>query len=377
MRAPILQQRDILRIASDVIEEGRQMPADAALRRLLKGRGFSQPEKFTITRLVFAYYRWLRWVEEIGPGHRQLERALELQEAFAKDPGCISDEELVAKAVPEWVHEQARMTAETLREFQQEPRLWLRSRRGAAKQVAEELANCKRQGTVPDAFWYRGNADLFQTDAFRAGLFEIQDLSSQCVGHVCAARPGETWWDACAGEGGKTLHLADQMENRGMIWATDRAEWRLEKLKRRAARARIFNYRVKHWANPAHLPIKSRVDGLLLDAPCSGIGTWGRNPHMRWTVTAQDVAELAEVQLDLLGRTAALVKPGGRVIYSVCTLSEAETVGVTRRFEEAHPEFSRMTLVNPTEPGTGGDELWLWPAAVHANGMYVGAWQKK
>src|SRR5690606_4499564 len=142
-----------------------------------------------------------------------------------------------------------------------------------------------------------------------------------------------TWWDACAGEGGKTLHLADQMENRGMIWATDRAQWRLDKLKRRAARAKVYNYRSKHWVNPSHLPLRARVDGLLVDAPCSGLGTWGRNPHMRWTVSGKDVAELAAVQANLLSVVAGSVKPGGRLIYSVCTLSHAETEKVADGFD--------------------------------------------
>src|SRR6185503_9755757 len=132
-------------------------------------------------------------------------------------------------------------------------------------------------------------------------------------------------WDACAGGGGKTLHLSDLMENRGLIWASDREEWRLKKLKQRAARAKAFNYRAALWDGGAKLPTKTKFDGVLVDAPCGGIGTWQRNPHARWTTTAEDVEELSEVQGLLLANVAPSVKPGGKLIYSVCTLTRSET----------------------------------------------------
>ncbi len=164
--------------------------------------------------------------------------------------------------------------------------------------LAEELGDCRvfGEGRLADTLEYRGRSDLFRTRHFHAGEFEVQDLNSQAVGLICGPQPGETWWDACAGEGGKTLHLSDLMENRGLIWASDRAAWRLAKLKRRAARAGVFNYRAVTWDGGPRLPTKTKFDGVLVDAPCSGIGTWHRNPHARWTTTAEDVKELSEVQ---------------------------------------------------------------------------------
>src|SRR4029077_5055580 len=137
---------------------------------------------------------------------------------------------------------------------------------------------------------------------------------------ICAPEPAQTVWDACAGEGGKTLHLSDLMQNKGLIWASDRAEWRLQILKRRAARAGVFNYRPKLWNGGPKLPTKTLFDIVLLDAPCSGIGTWQRNPHGRWTTTPDDIYELAELQSRLLSPAAAAVNPGGKLIYSACTL---------------------------------------------------------
>src|SRR5262249_48202538 len=162
--------------------------------------------------------------------------------------------------------------------------------------------------------------------------FELQDITSQAVGFICAPQPGQTVWDACAGEGGKTLHLSDLMENKGLIWATDRAEWRLQILKRRAARAGAFNYRAKFWNGSSKLPTKTLFDIVLVDAPCSGIGTWRRNPHARWTTTPNDIRELAQLQTQLLTHVASAVKPGGKLIYSACTLARAETSELVKAF---------------------------------------------
>ena len=194
------------------------------------------------------------------------------------------------------------------------------------------------------ALRYRGSADLHKTPGFQSGLFEIQDLASQLVGHACAAAPGETWWDACAGEGGKALHLSDLMRNKGLVWATDRSVRRLSLLKRRAARAGMFNYRSAVWTGAAAAPFRTKCDGVLVDAPCSGVGTWRRNPHARWTTTLEDVAELAAVQSGLLGRAAAVREAGGRLVYSVCTLTRSETTAVADAFEAAHRDFEPAAL---------------------------------
>src|SRR5690606_4715628 len=133
-------------------------------------------------------------------------------------------------------------------------------------------------------------------------------------------------------EGGKTLHLSALMQNKGLIWASDRAEWRLRSLKRRTGRAQVFNYRAAAWDGGPKLPTKTKFDGVLVDAPCSGVGTWQRNPHARWTTTENDVRELAEIQKRLLTNVAPNVKPGGKLIFAVCTLTRAETTEVVEQF---------------------------------------------
>jgi 16S rRNA (cytosine967-C5)-methyltransferase len=229
---------------------------------------------------------------------------------------------------------------------------------------------------------YKGEEDLFRRAEFHAGEFEIQDIASQAVGLLCAPKPGETWWDACAGEGGKLLHLSDLMENKGLIWASDRAAWRLKNLKRRTARAKAFNYRAALWDGGTKLPTKTKFDGVLVDAPCSGVGTWQRNPHARWTTTLEDVAELAEVQKRLLAHVAPSVKTGGKLIYSVCTLTRSETEDVIKTFNENQSEFEPLALpdIIPAEERqsllTSSPTMTIWPQDLGGNGMFVAAWRR-
>ena len=306
----------------------------------------------------------------------QVQQALLMRDRFASAPDQFSDHELLARAIPPWVPGQIDIHPGWLQSLQHEPRLWLRARPGKGRALADKLGECWVPGNpaLADTVEYRGREDLFRTPEFHAGDFEVQDVSSQIVGLACAPIPGETWWDACAGEGGKLLHLSDLMQNKGLIWASDRAEWRLKRLKLRAARAKVFNYRSEMWDGGEKLPTRTKFDGVLIDAPCSGIGTWQRNPHARWTTSLKDVEELAGVQKQLLRNVAGSVKPGGRLVYAVCTLTRAETIEVASAFEKEFPEFKRLPLMDPLKPeAEAGWPLWLWPAN-GGNGMFVAAW---
>jgi len=222
---------------------------------------------------------------------------------------------------------------------------------------------------------YFGKADLFRTPEFHSGEFELQDINSQAVGFVCAPEPRQTWWDACAGEGGKLLHLSDLMRNQGLIWASDRAEWRLRRLKRRTARARVFNYRAALWDGGPKLPTKGKFDGVLIDAPCSGTGTWQRNPHARWTLLPSDVKELKKVQLKLLTHAANAVKPGGKIIYSVCSLARSESSDVVEEFENLKLGFTPVQVRNPlADSASAVGTISLWPQDYEGNGMFIAAW---
>ncbi len=370
-----------LGIAARVIEkaDGRT-PADAVLKRELALAGHYSPSTRTeASQAVFSYYRWQGWLEADRPIEVRLRRALHFAKSFAEKPESFSTESLVQRALPAWAMPEIDGEMEWVRSVQKEPRLWLRAKKGTGKLLGEKLGNCwiPPQRELEDAIDYQGGEDLFRTPEFHSGEFELQDINSQVVGLCCDPQPGETWWDACAGEGGKMLHLSDLMQNKGLIWASDRAGWRLEKLKRRAARARAFNYRSVLWNGGESRPTKTRFDGLLVDAPCSGAGTWQRNPHARWTTTIEDVRELGGIQRQLLAHAAPAVKPGGSLIYAVCSMTRTETREVAEFFEKQFPEFEPRPFPNPFQPSVPRHLLQLWPQDTGGNGMFVASWRRK
>jgi 16S rRNA (cytosine967-C5)-methyltransferase len=375
---------DIYQVVAEVIRSAsRQKPADSALREVLKQMRDLPPfDAAEISKAVFTYYRWHGWTLDERNVEARMRLAQRLADRFVANPAAIPIADLRAKAVPEWTAEQVAVNDDWLRSLQREPKLWLRTKRGQMPALMRKLSGTQVSTFTPETLVYEGEEDLFRTPEFHAGEFEIQDISSQAVGILCDPKPGETWWDACAGEGGKLLHLSDLMHNKGLIWASDRAEWRLKKLKRRTARAQVFNYRAALWDGGAKLPTKTKFDGVLVDAPCSGVGTWQRNPHARWTTTMQDVRELAELQRKLLAHVAPNVKPGGKLIYSACTLTRSETTERAEMFGRAHPEFEPMNFELPG--GQKSDSLltpaatiMIWPQDLSGNGMFVAAWRRR
>jgi 16S rRNA (cytosine967-C5)-methyltransferase len=370
------------RAASIIDQVTPELPADSALREALSGNHeLSAAEKRAAARAVFVYYRWWQWLEAGGTTQQRLAAALALQARYDADESSIKPEALAARAVPAWVASEIDpVPPGWLQQLQRDPALWIRIQREFAASVPRALGNCTPAdlsaylATAPSpatAYRFGGFNDLFRTDEFHKGLFEIQDLASQLVGLACAPQPGETWWDTCAGEGGKTLHLADLMENKGVIWASDRSARRLAALKKRAGRAKVFNYRAVNWNGGPFLPTKTKFDGILIDAPCSGVGTWQRNPHARWSTTLEDVRELADLQAQLLNHVAGSLKPGGRLIYSVCTVTRSETTAVAEAFAATHPELEPLAVLG------GAPQRFIWPQDVNANGMFIAAWKRK
>jgi len=358
----------------------QENPADKVLREQLKAERDIMPgDARAISQTVFNYFRWRGWLDLDAPLNLQLRKSRELASHFIDVPQSFSDASLVDRVAPKWLAAEMDITPAWARAIQAEPRLWLRAKPGQGMRLVEKLGAAKLEKTLlPDAVHYKGEEDLFKRDEFHAGEFEIQDIASQAVGWLCAPKPGETWWDTCAGEGGKTLHLSALMQNKGLIWCSDRAEWRLKNLKRRAARAQVFNFRAADWDGGAKLPTKTKFDGVLVDAPCSGVGTWQRNPHARWTTTLQDVTELAALQKQLLAHAAPSLKPGAKLIYAVCTLTRAETAGVVADFNARFGnEFEPMEL--PPLPTLTGHTatLTIWPDNLSGNGMFIAGWQRK
>ncbi|MGX7952344.1 RsmB/NOP family class I SAM-dependent RNA methyltransferase [Tsuneonella sp. HG249] len=192
-----------------------------------------------------------------------------------------------------------------------------------------------------------------QWEAFRDGLIEVQDAGSQLACHAVGAKPGELIIDLCAGAGGKTLALAAEMENGGALVAADTDRQRLSRLSPRAERAGAGIIELRLLNPGRELEVLSDLDGnadaVLVDAPCSGTGTWRRNPEARWRLTPERLQRFAETQARLLGIGAELVRPGGRLVYVVCSLLDEEGAGQVDRFLASRPGW----LAEPAELALG------------------------
>lgn len=216
--------------------------------------------------------------------------------------------------------------------------------------------------------------NITQTTAFQEGLVEVQDEGSQLIVNVIEAQPGQAILDLCAGAGGKTLALAALLQNKGRIVATDTALWRLKRTKERLKRAGAFNVELRELSGLHDKWLKrqsERFDRVLVDAPCSGSGTWRRNPDQKWNITAGDIAELTALQKSLLEAAAPLVKPGGFLVYATCSLLCEENEDVAAAFLEAHPSFSLVPCGLEEAPF-----LSLSPLQNNTDGFFAAKFEK-
>ena len=224
---------------------------------------------------------------------------------------------------------------------------------------------------LPDAIRVDRGANLWGLPKEISRTLDIQDLASQAVGHVCAPNPRSRWWDVCAGSGGKALHLAMLMKNRGSILATDVRESILAQFERRKREAGLRLVELRRWDGLKEPAPEGAFDGILLDAPCSGLGTWHRNPDARWRTTDERVSELAGIQATLLAACAPRLTPGGALVYATCTLTEAENHGVLDAFLAAHPDFTPSPFPNPLNGVPCDGRLTIFPWEGPCNGMFI------
>jgi 16S rRNA (cytosine967-C5)-methyltransferase len=193
----------------------------------------------------------------------------------------------------------------------------------------------------------QGAGSIQNLPGFKEGWWSVQDCSAQLVAHFLDPQPGETVIDACAAPGGKTTHMAELMADQGVIWGCDRHASRLKKVKENAARLQISSIQI-HAEDSRHIPQFEGVgDRVLLDAPCSGLGTLHRHADARWRQTPESVQELAQLQTELLTQAATWVKPNGTLVYATCTLHPAENEAVIERFLQNAPQWQ----IVPPEPG--------------------------
>lgn len=186
--------------------------------------------------------------------------------------------------------------------------------------------------------------DIFKTESFANGLFEVQDEGSQLVTMLTGAKPGELVIDACAGNGGKSLFLSGLMKNRGTVIASDLSPAKLENLRRRATRAGAFN--IKTVSRDELNKYNEMADCVFIDAPCSGMGVFRRNPDSKWHLTTDDIKQLASKQKEIISEYSRLVKPGGRLVYVTCTISREENEDVVNGFLKENDDFQKIPAVS-------------------------------
>lgn len=185
----------------------------------------------------------------------------------------------------------------------------------------------------PEALVLKERANVFLTDAFKQGLFEVQDANSQLVAGYLDVKPGMRVVDTCAGAGGKTLHIASLMENKGQLIAMDLYESKLKQLKLRAKRNGAFNieYRIIDTTKVIK-KLHEKADRVLIDAPCSGLGVLKRNPDAKWKLQPEFIDNIRKVQAEVLESYSKIVKPGGKLVYATCSVLPSENQEQVEKF---------------------------------------------
>ena len=212
----------------------------------------------------------------------------------------------------------------------------------------------------PDALKLKERANVFQTEAFKNGFFEVQDASSQLVAEFLDVKPGMRVVDACAGAGGKTLHLASLMENKGQIIAMDIYANKLNELKRRAKRNGAHNITNKVIVSSKTIKkMVNSADRVLIDAPCSGIGVLKRNPDSKWKLQPEFLDTIRKTQKDILSSYSRLVKKGGQMVYATCSILPSENQDQVATFLKENPTFELVKDKKVSVAQSGYDGFYM------------------
>ncbi|RZJ56244.1 MAG: RsmB/NOP family class I SAM-dependent RNA methyltransferase, partial [Acidovorax sp.] len=238
-----------------------------------------------------------------------------------------------------------------------------------------------------------GKPALTKLDVFTRGAVEVQDEGSQLLALLLEAKRGEMVVDFCAGAGGKTLAIGASMRSTGRLYAFDVSGHRLDALKPRLARSGLSNVHpaaIAHERDDRVKRLAGKIDRVLVDAPCSGLGTLRRNPDLKWRQTPKAVEELVAKQTAILDSAARLLKSGGRLVYATCSILPQENEAIAEAFSAAHPEFvlvdagellTQLKVEGAPQLCSGGESgtgyLRLWPHVHHTDGFFAAVWTRK
>jgi len=264
-------------------------------------------------------------------------------------------------------------------------------------EVKAELAKAAIKSEVtPFSPWglrIEGKPALTKLDAFARGAVEVQDEGSQLLALLLDAKRGEMVVDFCAGAGGKTLAIGATMRNTGRLYAFDTSAHRLDALKPRLARSKLSNVHpaaIAHERDDRIKRLAGKIDRVLVDAPCSGLGTLRRNPDLKWRQSPKSVEELTVKQTAILQSAARLVKPGGRLVYATCSVLPEENEAIAEAFGAANPDFEPVDAAELLQGlkvegfealcaggADGRRNLRLWPHRHSTDGFFAAVWNRK
>ncbi len=233
------------------------------------------------------------------------------------------------------------------------------------KKLMEEGIETTTNSKFPHALLLTKRMNIFGSQSFRQGLFEMQDAGSQLIAPFLRVEPGMRVIDACAGAGGKTLHLAALMQNKGRIVAMDTEGWKLDELRKRARRAGANNIETKIIENSKTIKrLSNSADRLLLDVPCSGLGVLKRNPDAKWKLSPEYISRVRSLQQQILSEYTTMIKPGALMVYSTCSILPSENEEQVRQFLDSNPSFELI------------EEKYCWPSEGF-DGFYMALIKKK
>jgi 16S rRNA (cytosine967-C5)-methyltransferase len=381
----------VIQALDQIYNEG--LYADKVVQKTLKSdkRWGSRDRKF-VAETIYDMVRWKRLYDEIAgtKGHYSKENlwknfavwavlkgySLPDWKQFDGTPtrrikGKFDEFQKVRKireSIPDWMDEVGeKELGETwdreLKELNKQAKVVLRvnkikiNRSDLKKRLAEENIETEYIKGYPDALVLTERKNVFLTQAFKQGLFEVQDASSQLVAPFLDVKPGQKVIDTCAGAGGKSLHLASLMENRGQIIAMDIYGHKLTELKKRARRDGIHNIENRVIEGTKTIKkLRGKADRVLIDAPCSGLGVLKRNPDSKWKLEGDFLNRIRETQASILDQYASMVKPGGKLVYATCSILPSENQEQVKAFLKKHPEFEFVeeNKVSPADSGFDG-----------------------
>jgi 16S rRNA (cytosine967-C5)-methyltransferase len=409
-------------------------PTDAIVAKFFRdNRGFGPRERATLTDTVYNVLRKKLRFDHFAPsgsGGKErrlailgfaaprafLEGAINEQElAWIKKIDAVKTDDLLDRHrhnLPEWLVEPLKEQLidkkgagfwQYVESLDTNPGLDLRVNMLNEKRddVAKELAKVAVQSEpTPFSPWglrISDKAALRNLSVYKRGAIEVQDEGSQLLALLVDAKRGEMVADFCAGAGGKTLAIGASMRNTGRLYAFDTSAHRLEGLKPRLARSSLSNVHpaaIAHERDERIKRLAGKMDRVLVDAPCSGLGTLRRNPALKWRQTPKLIEEMAALQTAILQSAARLVKSGGRLVYATCSLLKDENEAIALKFSAANPDFEMLQvgdvltqlkvenaafLCSGTglEGSTGLEYLRLWPHIHATDGFFAAIWQKK